>query len=429
MTVRIILGRAGFDWKSKKSGFMLGLALLAIVFLTLITAPNNPQLHGSTYSRAPDGYGAWYEFMIQQGTPIQRWQRSFADLSQNISDSPSGTIDPSSSPQTPDPKNPAFLTLLRVHSTLTSDSLDSDEEEWLKLGNRLVVLGVYTPATKTVFRSQLQAPTGLVQIATRRRNTDLLDQETRILGDDQGAIVWRRPIGSGELIFVNTPHLAANAYQDAPGNYQFLASLVAEKNQQIWVDEYLHGYQDREVTQQEKRGSWMNYLAHTALLPVFVQGSICLLVLLWTSNQRFGLPISLPQQEENNSRTYINALGAVLRKAHSHDFVVELICKAEQLRLQRVLGLGDQLVDSQTLMTAWVNQTGRSAEILQPLCQFSGSDPASQRKRHLSEADLLSWLENINAIQASMIPKDAETTTTSAFPDFPKNTDAGSGDG
>ena len=58
-----------------------GIAIAVIIALTLVAAPsNNKLMAGSTYSKEPNGYGAWYEYMLAKGTDIQRWQKPFADL-------------------------------------------------------------------------------------------------------------------------------------------------------------------------------------------------------------------------------------------------------------------------------------------------------------------------------------------------------------
>lgn len=60
-----------------------GIVIAVIILLTLIAAPSSSKLNsGSTYSRAPDGYGAWYSFMQERGTKIERWQRPSKDLTE-----------------------------------------------------------------------------------------------------------------------------------------------------------------------------------------------------------------------------------------------------------------------------------------------------------------------------------------------------------
>jgi hypothetical protein len=39
---------------------------------------------GSTWSRSPAGYSAWYESLTEQGVDIQRWQRPVADLLEQL---------------------------------------------------------------------------------------------------------------------------------------------------------------------------------------------------------------------------------------------------------------------------------------------------------------------------------------------------------
>ncbi|HBK62823.1 MAG TPA: DUF4350 domain-containing protein, partial [Cyanobacteria bacterium UBA11166] len=99
------------------------IAIGAILLITLIAAPSsNKLMSGSTYSRSPDGYGAWYAFMSERGTPIQRWQKPFSVLA-NSQDAQIPT------------------TLLQVHSGFIKPYIDNTERDWIKKGNTLVILG------------------------------------------------------------------------------------------------------------------------------------------------------------------------------------------------------------------------------------------------------------------------------------------------
>jgi len=517
------------------------IAIGAIILITLLAAPASNKLNsGSTYNRAPDGYGAWYAFMSERGTPVQRWRKPFEDLANNK-----------------DAKPP--ITLLRVYSNLTSPGLSQSlieqeltekERNWVESGNTLVILGVHQPVTEAPFSSTHKAGTLSVKIDTQRREKKIKEG---LLGDRFGAIVWEESIGKGRVIFATTPHLAANAYQDFQGNYEFLAQLVSqsgvpgqqrttdnraianrptgnsqnpsslsEKENQVetgrgewgvgsgetgndnkvssnlqnsspipysllptprqtamwvdeyihgykdselitkreyannraianrsagnsqsggsgqqgttgdrstanrptgnsqsggsgqqgttgdrstanrptgnsqnpvWVDEYIHGHKDSEVIKREQREDIFSYLAKTPLFPAFVQGFILLLVAIWTLNRRFGKPLTLSAPVVDNSEAYIQALGGVLQKANSSEFILEVVGKEEQLQLQKALGLGQVLLDHQSLVEAWVLQTGRPATELEQLLQVQS------RKRRMSETDLLTWLGNWEQIR------------------------------
>lgn len=358
------------------------IAIGAIILITLLAAPANQKVNsGSTYGRAPDGYGAWYAFMEQRGTPVRRWQKPFEEFAQGK-----------------DAKRP--ITLLRVNSSLGFQDLSYKEENWVKSGNTLIVLGVRDSVTEAPFSTRHSTDAGNVKIDTTRRHRE---DKGKLLSDRFGAIVWEQSIGKGKVIYSTTPYLAANAYQAFPGNYEFLARIVTQEGAQenssiqilqskiqnrVWVDEYIHGYKDVEVIKRESGESVLSYLAKTPLFPAFVQGLVLLAIAIWAANRRFGKPLTLSALVVDNSEAYIQALAGVLQKANSSEFVLEVVGKEEQLQLQKALVLGDVPLDQQSLVNAWVQQTGRPATELEQLLQ------AQSRKRRMSEIELLTWLDN-----------------------------------
>ena len=383
---------------SKNRLWLLGaIAIAVIITIPLLFAPANNKVNsGSTYNRAPDGYGAWYAFMSKRGTEVQRWQKPFQDFAKNQ-----------------DAKPPT--TLLRISSKLIPEDVSDTEKKWVEQGNTLVKLGVRAPVTPAPFSSLHPASAGEIKIDTGRRYPS---DKKQVLDDQFGAIVWKKPVGKGTVYFASTSHLAANAYQDFPGNYEFLAGLVTEEGREqeiegteqalavkliqnssnpqsqgtskilnkVWVDEYIHGYKDPEVIEREYEGNLFTYLAKTPLFPVLIQGTIILLVAILAGWNRFGQPVTISAPPVDNSEAYIQALAGVLQKANSTDFAVEIIGKEEQLQLQKALLLGQASLESETLTKAWVEQTGRKAAELSELL------PSPSHKRRISDSDLLAWL-------------------------------------
>lgn len=349
--------------RSNRVVWLGAIALAVIILISLIAAPNNSKVNiGSTYNRAPDGYGAWYAFM-QQRHSIQRWQKPFKEL--NTQTSP--------------------VTLLQVNSYLETPIISPQERKWLEKGNNLVILGVRESVTAADFHTLQKSPLGDVKIDTRRRR-ELEEGEEIDLGDRFGAVVWERKYGKGKAIFATTPYLAANAYQDNLSNFQYLADLVSKKGNILFVDEYIHGYKDASVRKSEGEKDLFSYLAKTPLLPMLVQALAALGVLIWGQNRRFGKPETDDTPEINNSQAYIQALAGVLLKADKNDFVVEMVGKQEQLQLQKALGLGQALMEHQTLIDAWVEKTGASAAELEAVLKLQS------RQSPMSERDLISWL-------------------------------------
>jgi hypothetical protein len=113
---------------------------------------------------------------------------------------------------------------------------------------------------------------------------------------------------------------------------------------------------------------------------------VLLLVLIWSENRRFGKPVTLDTPVIDNSQAYIQALAGVLQKAESSDFVLEMVGKEEQLQLQKVLGLGQILVENEVLLKVWQDQTGKNAAELDAVLKLQ------VKKHRISEQDLISWL-------------------------------------
>jgi hypothetical protein len=364
--------------RSNRLVWIGGLVLGIFVLLTFISAPTTSKNNsGSTYSRYPEGYGAWYAYMESRGISIQRWQKPFSDL--DIEKRP--------------------VTFVQISGYQRQPFLYSDEQEWVEKGNRLVIVGVREPVTAAKFTTMQESSAGEVKIDTRRRHPFNRGEKVS-LGDRFGAIVWEENYGKGTAIFVIPSYLGANAYQDNPANFQYLANLVSQKGNLLFVDEYIHGYKEPSVRKQEGKGDIWSYLAQTPLMPAFLQGGILLLVLIWGQNRRFGKPVTLETPVIDNSEAYIQALAGVLQKAESRDFVVEMVGKEEQLQLQKALGLGQQLLDHPSLVNAWVQQTGVAATELDEVLKLRS------QKRRLSEKELISWLEKWKTIRQQILVKN-----------------------
>ncbi|MDF5710351.1 MAG: DUF4350 domain-containing protein [Nostoc sp. S4] len=376
--------------RSNRLAWMGAIALAAIVLLTLIAAPNNTKLEaGSTYNRAPNGYGAWYAFIQEQGISIKRWQKPFSEIKSENSP----------------------VTLLVISSYPRDTTLDSQEREWVEKGNTLVILGIGARVTEADFSTVQKSPQGNVKIDTRRRNKKV-NQKQIDLGDRFGAIVWQEKYKQGNVIFSTTPYLAANAYQDNLSNFRYLTDIVNKNGNTILVDEYIHGYKDADVRQKESEGDLSSFFAKTPLFPMFIQACILLLVLIWAQNRRFGKPVTLDTPVADNSKAYIQALALVLQKADTTDFVTQMVGKQEQLQLQKALGLGQIPLEHQALLNFWVEKTGASAAELDAVLKLQS------RKQPMSEPELLSWLEKWRTIRlirnTSASPRDATQTLSTS---------------
>lgn len=365
-----------------RSGLLMAVAIALVIGLIVAIAPSmNTLRRGTTYGRSPADYGAWYDYLEAQGAVVQRWRRPVADLVDQLADQ--------ADPETPLP------TLIQIYPSLQSAWRHVQGTEWTAAGYRLIVLGVRTPVTQADFTATLRSTTpelATIRVQTRRRATALTaaDRQVPLLADSYGAVAWQEPSGDrgGQVTLINTPTLAANAYQDYPDNFAFLAAIAQQTGGPIWIDEYLHGYRDQTAASpaaDPTPQSWLGYLARTPFLLVGLQAGLITLLAIVALNRRFGRAIAWRHPPRNNSAEYIEALAQVLRKADSLEFVRDGVGQAERRQLQQALGLGQQPVDDATLQRAWSQQTGRPAAELADYFR----PPVTGR---LTEATLMQWI-------------------------------------
>ena len=354
---------------SPRQWLTLAIALALLLVLTLLTAPNNPKSDGSTYSRSPEGYSAWYDAVKQAGQPIEQSRQPLNKLFD---------------------RKGRKITLLQISPEADRNAIDRD---WISQGNRAILIGsrMASRITDAPFNSNIAIPQGQLQIATSRRYHD---RNAQSITDQYGAIVQRETIGQGEIIRILPLFLAANAYHDTANNFEFLTNLT--KGDRIIVDEYIHGYRDAESAEAEGKGDLFSYFAKTPVAIALIQIMVLLGVLIYGKNWRFGPVRSIQPPVVNNSRAYIQALASVLQKANSTDFVTDTLSQAELQHLQRELGLGTGNLDRHSLLAAWQAETGQSPALLSDL--LDSLSEKSPRHKKLTEAELTQWLARLQQL-------------------------------
>jgi len=388
---------------SPRQWFTGGILAAGLLLFTLLSAPNNPRSDGSTYSRSPEGYGAWYAYVERSGQAIARWQKPLTALfGKDGSDYPQSDVQEISdiASQTNSPIS-IRTTLIQISSEPDSPRID---RRWIEQGNRVILIGTRkgkTQLTNAAFQSEIpikfgspsNPQSGTLKIATTRRHLQTSTLQI-LVSDSYGTLVWRTPIGSGEIIHILPTFLAANAYQNEAQNFAYLQDLT--QGDRILMDEYIHGYRDPETAATEGKGDLSTFFAKTPIALMFFQTLVILSVLIYGKNWRFGAIRSLNPPIINNSRAYIQALAGILQKANSTDFVTSTLSQAELKKLQRTLGLGTSRIDPETILQTWTEQTGRSATEFREAFLLSSSH--KDRHKKPSEAELTQWLTKIQTL-------------------------------
>ncbi|MEB3160870.1 MAG: DUF4350 domain-containing protein [Synechocystis sp.] len=337
------------------------IAIVLVIGLFVLTPTSqSPQRQGSTYGRSPGDYGAWWTWMAQRNTPVQRWQKPIDQLDRLTEPATLLRIDPQA--------------IVAGSSQSGRGTLSPQEYQWVSQGNRIVYLGRWARVSAAPFNQIVESEFGPVTIQGRRRATRVT---TPLLSDDDGTIIWQEVQGDGEIIWVIPPFLAANAFQDQTANFQLLQTLMEPDHHQLWVDEYFHGYKDSETLAAETVGTIWRYFQQTPLFPLFVQILLlCGLVIGW-GNRRFGRPHLPASPPPNNQQTYAHALAQVLEKGDRPEFVVQQLLQSATPppgQLQATSRNDSSLVDpklpqNEKELHLWLQQWRRN---------FSQNSPTSQ---------------------------------------------------
>jgi hypothetical protein len=365
-------------------------ALIALLCLSVIVTVAAPQSYpkGSSYDRSLSGYAQWYEFMEAQNHPIRRWRKAYSQLKGE------------------------GQTLIQVADAerFQNPSLESVEIlDWVNQGNTLIRLSWSGDVSGAPFRSELPTPKGAVQIETTRRyDTRTRNSSTVLLKDSFGGVIQSESYEKGQIIRGVYPWIGSSIYAQTGANFQTLADLATQRKGTIWVDEWIHGYRDRDpnpaVAEAKTQDLWA-YLAHRPIAVMAGQGMLLMLLLLWGQNQRFGAILKIASPPRNSSEQYIQALADTLN-THGHtEYVLTLLGQSfrDRLRTQlRLLRAVPSAEGDREIATEWATATGRPAsELLELLKQSNAeqlnAEPTRTEKR-LRDNELLIWVQQADTI-------------------------------
>ena len=363
--------------------------IVAIVVLLILLFLNAPSIqNGSTYSLAPKGYRSWYEYMVEQGHPVERWRKSYNQL----------------------PESNQTLIQIAARMDQNRDNREGwlDLNPWVEQGNTLIILTWDGTVSAAPFSHELTSSVGPVRVETTRRHPLQANQKSE-LQDKYGSVVWSQTVGKGQVILATYPWIGANVYADQPGNYRFLEQLVLSTDRKLWVDEYLHGHREQAKSntnthdgdtapledKRQPKNLWL-YLAQTPVAAVAAQLMLLAMLGIWGHNHRFGLPLHLPKESKDNSQRYIQALAGTLNYAHQRKWVLTQLSQYLRQTLADRLGLRGrtetQLPADDILASQWAVATGRNEQDLLELLQKVVQQPPR------SDRDLLVWLNKADAI-------------------------------
>lgn len=146
------------------------------------------------------------------------------------------------------------------------------------------------------------------------------------LEDYRGALLVDYPHGAGRIIVLSDPYMVANGGIRLADNLQLALNVIGSVGGMIAFDEY---HQDRAGA----RNHLIAYFAGTPILWMLAQGTLVVLVLLWTRGRRFARPLPVPFVDRRSSLEFVDSMAELQQRARAYDLAIENI----YTRLRRVL--------------------------------------------------------------------------------------------
>lgn len=415
----------------KKRNLLIPVFLLGLAALTGLstyigqqnTSPQEALEESSIYNSGPSGYRAWYLAAQKAGLPIQAWENPLDDLE---------TL-----------PVPATMLIVQPYTVAGNQIIFGQKDvekllRWVGRGNSLVLLDDFTRngshllATRLMLSTkkqavkqgkdhQKEAPPQLLSllkpqelgtylqapvVSDSNRSLQLLTERIRIytplLLDDQHKVrLWKIPYRNGTFFLGTVPDLASNRYLHKPtnDNHQFLANLLSSTGAPIYINEFVHGYQES--------GDLLSYLQKkTPLGGVFAQFTLFFCMLLWLSFVRWTPKPTekrsqLAKASKGSQEAYIQSMAGLFFRSKSSSLALSpLLNQIEQTLSKRFrLNLDEEsrMTDLLTSLLANYSSTRETPESL--MAALRKSQAVVKNNEKLSGRDLLKLCQQLTVIE------------------------------
>lgn len=129
-----------------------------------------------------------------------------------------------------------------------------------------------------------------------------------LISDENGLVLGKRRYGKGKIYILTLPDLVDNSYlYEDEDNYQFFTNLLLAEGNNIFINEYVHGFMNRDNA--------MSYYKNTLLSPIFNQILFFMVILIWSVSRRFGRIRPIVEPERTTNIEYVEAIGNLYKKA------------------------------------------------------------------------------------------------------------------
>lgn len=370
--------------------WVFSLILLALlIWLSYAAAAAQPKPYPPYVSESPSPTGtkAWFAYLQKQGVKVQAWRFSPATRVGSQDKSLLVQIEPDVSLQ--ESELAAYRRFMQEGGTLM---LWSEQASGMYgLDTEALDTWPDQPVTVTNERDDKKMGGAALQADVRTSNRWLAQSGDEVLlRDQEGIIALQRQVGKGRLIAAVTPSWLQNERileQNHLELVRHLFNVAGSAQGGIWIDEYIHGYEQNE-TPLSVYPQWF--------LVLLLQASLLLIGWLWYKGKRFGPVFTLREESVRYSDEHLGALAAWYLRGRKYHEALAIHAKYVRQRLQDSWGvpLGVSWKElPQRISQKW---PGTMPEEMQKLCAQLEHVLAKPR---LSKPEYLLWASRLDRLQ------------------------------
>jgi hypothetical protein len=181
-----------------------------------------------------------------------------------------------------------------------------------------------------------------------------------ILVDEKGVIMAEVRRGRGRIIVSSAPEVFSNDLLKKADNSLLAVNCVSTfyGGKPVYIDEYHHGFRDRESIFQSA-GEPAKYLLFQILCLVFF--------VFHAAGKQFQTPLPFMSEEKRHAKDFVNAMAALYQRAEARAGALSILYKNCRKNMARSLGLSLEIDNEQLARLYTAGSCAEESELRQTL--------------------------------------------------------------
>ena len=181
------------------------------------------------------------------------------------------------------------------------------------------------------------------------------------MGNERKEILVEFPYRAGSITLLTDPYIISNNGIKLVDNSQ-LGLNIASRSGTVAFDEFHQGYGS-------EQNRLLSYFSGTPVVPVFLQLTLLLGLVMLSRGRRFARPLPLAEPSRLSKLEYVSAMAQLKKRTKAYDLAMENIYTDFRRRVSRLVGVDNHHTQNAELAAAISARTGDNIERLIQMMQ------------------------------------------------------------